>query len=310
MKEFLKSQRVTYNLMSFTAFKSLLRFSYLLEQPRSYEEIHDHFASHSYLNETISIDTLRVYLNSLERIGCEIKKGKKAEGSKYKIVKHPFTLRIPDEQIKKLITLYKTIIKNIDIEELIYLTNFFKKIANCIEEVGLKTTIENISPLTKLNKEILDDILNACKNQNEITITYNSPASGIKQIDVLPQSIKVVNNKVYLYGSSPNYKDTAVFLISKITQKPIFKLKNTIKENTNSSNVVYKLLDKQIPIENNEKILSEDETGYTVELSASNLFYARQRILYLGSDCIVISPESFKQDIIETLKKMRAEYAD
>ena len=309
MKEFLKSQRVTYNLMSFTAFKSLLLFSYLLEQPRSYEEIRDYFASHSYLNETISIDTLRVYINSLERIGCEIVRGKKSEGSKYRIVRHPFTLKIQDNQVKKLVKLYRTIIKNIDIEELIYLTSFFQKIASSIESDELKTTIENISPLTKLNKEIFEDVLNACKNQNEITITYNSPSSGIKQIDTLPQSIKIVNNKVYLYGTSPNYKDTAVFLISKITQKPVFKLKNTIEKNTDSANIIYRLLDKQIPLDNNERIISEDESGYTVELSASNLFYARQRILYLGADCMVISPEDFKQDIIETLKKMRAEYA-
>ena len=295
--------------MSFTAFKSLLLFSYLLEQPRSYEEIRDYFSSHAYLNETISIDTLRVYINSLERIGCEIKRGKKSEGSKYRIIKHPFELKVPEEQIKKLITIYKTIIKNIDVEELISLTKFFNKIANSIDSQELKLTLENISPLSKLNNEIFEDLMMACKSGNEITITYKSPSSGIKQIEVLPHQLKLVNNKVYLHGISPNYKGTAVFLVSKIMQRPVFKLKPTIENNPATAKIIYKLLDKEIPLENNEKILSEDETGYTVELSANNIFYARQRILYLGSDCKVISPEDFKADIIETLKKMRDKYA-
>ena len=98
MKEFLKTKKVTYNLMSFTGFKSMLLLSYLLEAPHSYEEIKKYFMENEFIHESISIDTLRVYINSLERLGCEIVRGKKAEGSKYKLVKHPFELRITDEQ--------------------------------------------------------------------------------------------------------------------------------------------------------------------------------------------------------------------
>ena len=70
MKEFLKTNTITYNLISFTGFKALIIFSLLLESPKSYDEIIDYFANHDYIKETISIDTIRVYLNSLKRIGC------------------------------------------------------------------------------------------------------------------------------------------------------------------------------------------------------------------------------------------------
>ena len=66
MKEFMQNEKVTYNLMSFTAFKSMLLFSYLLGAPRSYAEIRDYFAQQKYLKETISIDTLRVYSTRLK----------------------------------------------------------------------------------------------------------------------------------------------------------------------------------------------------------------------------------------------------
>ena len=59
MKEFVKTQKVTYNLMSFTGFKSLLIFSLLAEGPKSYEEISQYIYNHPYLREKISIDTLR-----------------------------------------------------------------------------------------------------------------------------------------------------------------------------------------------------------------------------------------------------------
>ena len=39
MKEFLKNNTVTYNLMSFTGFKSILLFSLLTTGPKSYEDI-------------------------------------------------------------------------------------------------------------------------------------------------------------------------------------------------------------------------------------------------------------------------------
>lgn len=43
MKEFKKSNIVTYNLMSFTGFKSLMLFALLLESPKSYKEICEFF---------------------------------------------------------------------------------------------------------------------------------------------------------------------------------------------------------------------------------------------------------------------------
>ena len=72
MKEFLKTNKVTYNLMSFTGFKSIIIFSLLLEGPKSYQELRTAIENHEYLHESVSIDTLRIYLNSLRKIGCKI----------------------------------------------------------------------------------------------------------------------------------------------------------------------------------------------------------------------------------------------
>jgi len=294
--------------MSFTAFKSILLFSYLLEKPRSYEEIRDYFAQHEYLNETISIDTLRVYINSLERVGCEVVRGKKAEGSKYRIVKHPFELKFSDEQVKSIIKVYKMLLKSIEVEELLSLTKFFKKISRGVENLQLKQLLAEISPLNKLNIDILLPLIKACRKNDEITIMYNSPRSGIKKIDLLAENLVVSNNKIYLNGKSPMYTNNASFLVSRIVEPPVVKLEKTIDLPDESQVVGCEIYDMHFVPQENDKILQTLDDKLIVEISADNKFYARQRILALGSDCKVLYPESFREDVLSTLKRIKEEY--
>ena len=309
MKEFMKTKKVTYNLMSFTGFKSMLLLSYLMEAPHSYEEIKKYFIENEFIHESISIDTLRVYINSLERLGCEIKRGKKAEGSKYRLIKHPFELKITDTQIKSLIKVFKSLTKTIDVEDLLSVTNFFEKISQGITNPDLKLTLENISPLKKLNPKILEILINACRRNDELTILYNSPASGAKEIDVLAEKLTVANNKVYLKGISPQYKDTKVsFLVSRIMEPPVIKLVRTIRQDIEPLIIGCEIYDTNLPLKENEKVISQDDEKRMVEITSDNKFLTLQRILSMGSSCKVLYPESFKDEIYSTLKKMKEEY--
>ena len=309
MKEFMKTKKVTYNLMSFTGFKSMLLFSYLLEAPRSYEEIKQYFMENEFIHESISIDTLRVYINSLERLGCEIKRGKKAEGSKYKLLKHPFELALTDNQIKSLIKVFKTIVKTIDVEDLLSITKFFDKISHGITNTELKLTLENISPLKKLNSDILESLINACRRNDEITILYNSPASGAKKIDILAEKLTILNNKVYLQGISPQYPDSkARLLVSRILEQPVIKLTKTITQNIEPLVITCEIYDNNIPLEDNEKVISNDDDKRLIEITSDNKFLTTQRILSMGSSCKVLEPESFRNEIYSVLKKMKEEY--
>jgi predicted DNA-binding transcriptional regulator YafY len=62
-------------------------------------------------------------------------------------------------------------------------------------------------------------------------------------------------------------------------------------------------------IMDNETIISGSlSEGFIIEGKYHNEFIAMQRILSFGDNCIVISPENFKENIIDSLKKMRALY--
>ena len=310
MKEFMKTQTMTHNLMSFTGFKSILLFSYLLESPKTYEEIKERFEAHEYLKESISIDTLRVYINSLERIGCEIIRDKKSEGSRYRITKNPFEITLNEAQAKSIIKIYKTITKNIDIEDLLYLTNFLNKLTENIDNEELKENIKNASPLCKINNEILQTLISACRRKDEITILYNSPSSSKKEIDVLTDKLYIANNKIYLSGISSKYNKTARFLVSRILQIHTIKLTKTIEIKNINQIITCEIYDKEFEPNKNERIVSTEEDKIIVEIDSNNDFLTKQRVLSLGKNCKVIAPQEFKDDIVYTLKKIKEEYID
>ena len=308
MKEYMLTDTVTYNLMSFTAFKSMLIFAALLDGPKTYEEIRDIFLAHKHLHETISIDTLRVYINSLERMGCKIVRGKKSEGLKYKLLKHPFELSLTEDQVNAIIKIFKVILKTITVEELYSITKFFQKLSNGIDNPEIKEALVNISPLSKINDAIIEFLIEACRKNDEISFIYNSVNSKTqKPIRMLTDKLFIKNNKIYLQGECQNTLNKAQFLVSRIADKPVTCIEKTIspKEKIIIGCEIY---NPDIILDNNEKLISQNGSTRTIEITSDNIFRARQRVLSLCPDCKVLYPESFKKDIYSTLTKMKEEY--
>lgn len=310
MKEFVKTNKVTYNLMSFTGFKALLIFNMLTEGPKSYEEISSAIEHNEYLKEKISIDTMRVYINSLKRIGCEVKR-KRDENkiSKYYITSHPFELKITNEQLNSLIKIYKNLAKSMNIKEIIYMDNLFEKIGKHIKNDNIVNEIRKYSIIRDIDKDLLKNLMNCCDNKNIITVIYKSPNSGEKDIEIITNNIDISNGKVYLYGYGTEYNQTTGFLVNRI--KAIKEIKGVATEQQPlKTKVIYKVnspKNKFIPAD--FEIIEQEENGsYTVLAQTDNPFYLMQRLLELGPNCKIISPESFKNKFIKTLKDMKAGY--
>lgn len=310
MKEFLKTNTVTYNLMSFTAFKSMIIFTLLLESPKSYKEIQEFTKNHEYIREELSTDALRIYINSLKEAGCDIQKINVDGVVKYKIAAHPFLLHFTDNQIKSIIKVYRAISKNVDVSELIALQKFFKKISQYIENEDLKTKLNKISPLNNLNPDLVNDLIKYAQNNMEITVYYNSPVSGRKNITILADKVRVQNRKLYLYGYNSEYQNYSSFPVSRILK--IVSV-NMISKTVETPELVvgYQYItgdnERFLP-EKNEKIISRAGDKLVVEITSKNKFEIVQRIMFLSSKCKVLYPQDFKEDIISILKKMREEY--
>ncbi len=309
MKEFIKNKKVTYNLMSFTGFKALILFSSLAESPKSYKEICEIFYNHPYLREKISIDTVRVYINSLKSIGCVVKRVRGEDKvSRYTILAHPFELKITDEQKQSILKLFKNIVKNIEIDDLIALEEFFEKIGVYIKNDDFVNEVKNISLIKGIDKELLKDLLDCCDKKQQIVINYESPSSGNKDIELIADKISITNGKIYLYGTGFEYMQYGSFLVSRINKINEIKLNADTKLKLNEIKVKYEVFQSNIEPKENERIIEQTDEKTVIEVSTSNIFMLKQKLLEYGPLCRIIEPDEFKNEFIAILKDMKAGY--
>ena len=312
MKEFRKSNTVTYNLMSFTAFKSLMLFTLLLESPKSYHEICEFFKNHEYIKEEISIDTFRVYITSLKRAGCEIERSSSKEGSKYKIISHPFELKISKEQVKSILKVYRIITETIDLKGLFVFEKFIRSLAQKIRDDSLMAAINKISVFKGIDFDLLEELFKYADNKRQISFLYNSPRGKKVEIELLIDKLGLSNNKVYLYGTNVNYEQYSYFRVSRILKILNVSIANMDLTKVPAIKVKYRLksLTPEFKLSEDEKIVEIQDDSIIVEMESSNKFIMKQQIMSYGSYCTVLEPADFREDIINTLKRMRKEYCN
>ena len=311
MKEFIKTQKVTYNLMSFTGFKSLLIFSILADGPKSFDEIGAIVENNPYLKEKMSTDTMRVYMNSLKYVGCNIKRVKGSDKiSRYVIDSHPFELKLTNDELESIIKVYKTLVKNMDIKDIIFMDDLLEKIGKYIKNQDFVDKIKKISMLDTINKEILKDLVEYCDSKYLITVEYNSPKLGNEDIDIIADKIEIQNNKLYLCGFGFKYNEYGIFQISRINKIKDYKITKKIPKKIKKTKVRYELElnGNKLCLDDNEKLIKEKDNKAIIEVVSQNKFLLKQKFLELGPRCKILKPESFKNEFISTLKDMKVRY--
>ena len=312
MKEFLRNDTVTYNLISFTGYRALILFKLLTESPKSYEDIRSYFETNPYIQELFSMDSLRMYLNNLKVAGCTVEKTVIDKIPRYYVPKNPFNLKITPEQKKSLIKIYKTLTQNLAVEEIVQLDNLLLKLVQYIDDENFVNDYKKVSVLKRENTEIVTKLQKCCETKKRIIVSYNSPHSGIKDIEMITQKLLYHNNKLYLRAKGLEYKDETDFLISRIIEiKEIKEVTNTeANQIAPKLSVIYKLkTNGTVPdLESGEKLLEIDQSYATIMISGSNSFYINQRLLEYGSSCTVISPTDYKENFLKQLKEIRGNY--
>ena len=197
-----------------------------------------------------------------------------------------------------------------DIHELLAMDNFFEKIGNYIKNEQLIQDIKKISMLNGINKILLKDLLDCCDKKEQIVINYNSPNSGQKNIEIIADKIDISNGKIYLYGLGFEYQQFGCFLVNRINQINEIKIKTTIPDNLKIFKVTYEVYQQpdKIELKDNEKIIYQNNNKTVIEVTTSNDFLLRQRLLEYGPLCKIIQPLEFKDKFIELLKDMKAGY--
>lgn len=309
MQEFLINNTVNCNLMSLTGYRTLVILGLLMESPKSTDEINEYFYNHQYIKEKFSNDTLRIYINSLRAIGCDITKANKSNNKKYELLSHPFAYDISKSQLKAIAKVYKNIYNNVEIEEILNIENFFAKLIQHIKNEHTKAFLNSISLLKHIDRDILDNILIHCKKKNQILFLYNSPKSGPKEIEIVADKLSFKSGKLYLWGNNLTHKEYSYFLVEKIIKICSIKiLKNN--EDFPFTKVIYEIYnhnDNYI-LEENEKLIEKTSDKLIIESNSKNEFSLMQKILYMTNDCKVIYPKEFKSKLLNKLKTMEECY--
>lgn len=313
MKRFMETNTVTHNLMSFSGFKSLLIFSMLVQGPKTYEEIKNNIEHNEYLNDSISIDSIRIYMNTLKKIGCDIKKNHYGRVVKYYIDSHPFELKISDAQAKSIIKVFKAVSKSIELSDFMALHGFFCNISRYILNEDLKAEIIKLSPVSNIDMEMIKELIKYVKNKTEITVLYNAKNSGKKkEIIIRADKMNIRNGKLYLCGFNSEYNNYGEFLVKyimKIIRINISTPELLIPEYTVNYKY-YKTDNAPFELLSSEKIVEQNDSFLIIEIKSYDKFAVTQRILSLSNKCRVISPSNFKDEIIDCLKRMKEGYIE
>jgi predicted DNA-binding transcriptional regulator YafY len=309
MQEFLRNNKVSCNLMSLTGYRTLILLEALLESPKTIDEINECFKNNQYIKEMFSPDTLRIYINSLREVGCEITRANKSNGNKYILTKHPFGYEMSKDQLKAISKLYKNVYDKIDIRDLAALEYLLKKICLKLENKEAVEALHGILLLNRIDKDILHNLLLHCKNKNQITFLYNSPQSGKKKIELVADKLEFKSEKLYLWGNDLTHKSYSYFLVSRILEICDIKLIKS-KEDFSAQKVFYEIYNHNdnYELESYEKIIEQNDSKLVIEADVKNEFSVMQRILYLANDCKVVYPESFKEKLLDKLKSMEKNY--
>jgi len=310
MQEFLANNTVNCNLMSLTGYRTLVILDLLMESPKSAEEINNYFSNNPYIKEMFSNDTIRIYINSLREVGCDITRANKSNGNKYELLAHPFDFEIPMNQLSSILKLYNNIYEKIDVKYLSNLKTLFLKIYPLIKDEKTREAIQNISALKNIELKLVNELLHHCENKNQIIFVYNSPNTGEKNIELIADKISFKSKKLYIWGQSLTHEGYSYFRLDRILKISAVKLKRKEKDFP-MMKVVYELsneLKKNYSPVKTEKILEQSSDKLLIEEFFGNKFEMLQKILYMSKDCKIIHPESLRNEVIELLKKMEASY--
>ena len=294
--------------VSLTGIRSIVLLGLLIIAPRSLEEIRKIFLQYNIIDESSSNDILRIDINTLKYMGCEISRASAKTDFKYVLGNHPFSLNVTLEEIKLIKRFYKIVKKTADIPKLLVYDDFFKKIAKFISNEN-KEAFLGISVLKHFDIKLIKSLLRDCDEKALLTLDYISPDNQfVLTKKIAAKSLEFRNDKIYLHGFDIE-KNKWIILNLKRIQSIWGKNKNNgdYIENKICTRFMLKSIYNNT-LEDNEKVIDKIGNNCIVEGVYFNKFLCIQRMLSFCANCTVLEPLEIKNKIIELLQEMRKIY--
>lgn len=294
--------------ISLTGIRAIVLLALLNTKPCTFEEIKEFFISSNIVDREYSIDTIRIDLNTLKYIGCEISKATKRTNNKYVLLSHPFQLTFSEDEVATLAKVYKSIYKNLSVERVLEYDELFSKLADNIQDEKIKELLKGISILKKLNKELIKELINDSYRNTRLTILYSSGNTKDVEYDITVEKLGFRSAKLYIYCYNHSIKKRTFLNFSRI-KKVLFRNLRSNCVDSDDTVVEFTLKNyKNYSLEDYETIINIQGNTATIKGAYYTDFIAIQRMLFFASDCKIISPIELKEELINKLQSMRAQY--
>lgn len=294
--------------ISLTGVRAIVILALLNIKPSTFEEIKEFLIASNIVTREYSIDTIRIDLNTLKYIGCDISKATKRTDNKYILRSHPFQLQLSPEEVNTLAKIYKHIYKNLSLERLLEYDNLFEKLADGVESEYTKEVLKGISVLKGLDKSLIYEVLNDAKRHSRLKILYTAGNSRDEEYDITVEKLGFRSDKLYIYCFNHSINKRTFLNFSRLKKVLVRSLRS---ENVSGEDVVveFNLRNyKDYELEETEQILSTDDNIAYIKGVYYTDFIALQRILSFGSDCVILSPSELKRVLLDRLHSMRKQY--
>lgn len=298
--------------ISITGYRTLLILKSLMVRSYTIDELVEILKNDSITNKAVSKDTVRIAINTLKSVGCKILRPNKANNYKYQLIKHPFSLKISDKELKIFTTLRDKIAERIKYNDVFTLNDLYDKLTSLTLNEEQIDYVNNTQPLKKINKKILNEIANPQIIGKKVQIRYLSPNFGEEDIEVIPQKITYESGKIYLRCYIFKYKTNSLLNVERILKINSIDMFNIYNKNS-SYKVVYELCGNSkniFKVQKNEKIISGNTNSIKVEALVDNEFLFIQRLLLFGTDFKIISPDFFREKLIDKIKLIQKGYKE
>ncbi len=315
MESLSNSDKKIFENISLTAYRVIKLFVLLLESPMSEDEIKRALKTEVEENKLLSSDTVGIYINTLKSLGCKISRPSKSNNYKYILNDTPFKLNLNKNEVLSLIKV-KKYIAGFDDWKLFQSTDeIISKIFAHLNDES-QGHLNNVTKLlkrensAKVSAKLLRTLENYCFHNRTLHINYHSPESGEKILQITAEKISFENNAYYLWGINTLSKETQYIRIDRINEIKAIDIK-TSNVKPDIYTAVYKIKGtafKSFTPEDTEKIIETKDKEIIISSVVQNKFRFVQKMLSYGDECIVISPELLKNEVVQKLKSMAKVY--
>ena len=296
--------------ISLTGYRTLFVLKLLLEKSRTVEELTELLKNNKLTNKSFSKDTVRVTINTLKSAGCVISRPSNKNNFHYELISHPFNLTLSKNEVDTFIKLRERLFEDMSWEDILILNDLYKKIFSLTENSDYINCINETKPLNSINKKLLYEFSNPNIAGKKIQINYLSTNNCEENLDIIPYEIKNENGRLYLWCYIFKYKMKNLLNLEKIKKINLISTEKYSVEN-NEYTVIYKLSGVSMldfHLKDYETIIEKTNDYILVKADVKNEFWFIQRILQFCGNFQIISPDFFKEKLINKVKNIRKLY--